>query len=457
MKSRHYTSLVAIAAVAIIAFEAGRQSEANHSPAVPVVEPLPTKELGNAESRGPTLETQDLVDNLASAPFDQVYHTISGTSMDTRVDWVKQIKQVALRPQRWAALSSFFKTLIQIDPAAAKKLILDLDKDNRWIALMAVKDAAPPRALKEVTEILMTFEPIEISGCSYNFLRDAIEEWSMMDPVAVKRFVDEHPTELEGYGPTLVSRWAAYDPDAAGDWVAKIEAARAGQEESYRGEDGPGELRKAWIEGYFAHDRAAALDYLVQASDDDAGRRNSWAVQALFNDSPDEARSFILRLPADKQADALDGVAWAADRTIYNDADDLVRSPEFVAEWMMQFPREVWSNNIERVITEWRYKDSGALFAWMSKLPADQRQTVVANYDPYLPRDLAEKEFSDAMKVSEIGLRDQLLQKIMSKSQDSRAQILSSLEKAQLSQEQKEHLTSLIPKPEHEADETQEE
>lgn len=458
MNSRPIIAIVVLASVAFLAFELGRRTGAignrGHLDSL-TAEP---RHAEPSEAEIPHLSA-DQIRTIAEEPFDKVYQVLKQSPRKTLRGYVDEIQKIQVRPQRETALLAFFRTFIQIDPAAAKKMILDLDKGNRWTGMMAVKDAAPPRAMKQLTEVLLTYEPIEISGCSFDFLRDAIDEWSAIDPGAVRDFFEAHSERLEGYAPILVSKWAAYDPDAAKDWVTKVEEARAKQGEypRYTGYDSPGELQRAWVEGFFDYDRAAATNYLVARSNDkDFVNVSYWKVADLFAESSDKARDFIMRFPKEKQAEILAGVTRVADRTA-SGAADRTSSPEFIAEWMMKFPVEMWSQSISDVLIEWRYKDTANLFAWMNRLPADTQRTVVSQYHPYMPSDVIDKEFAAVMHVPDAALRNQLVEQVLRECKDARENVLAALERAQLTPEEREYFAGLIPKPADEISDLSEE
>lgn len=397
------------------------------------------------------------VRNIAETPFATTYQSLKAASPELLSAWAKDLEKITATPTRWAAITTFFKTLIQVNPAAAKKMILELTKENRWQAMIAIREAAPPRAMKEVAEVLLSYDRIEISGCSWDFLREALNEWSRSDPIAVKEFIEKHAdAQMRSYFPGLVRNWAAYDPEAARDWLVQQLAQRPARQttsedelsssEDYEWESLPEAMVKAWLEGFIENDREAALDYLVAHDDKEIEKAIPAVVAALFLESPEEARVFILRLPETRRAEALAGMTENADRFAWGDVDDRTRSPDFVANWMLQFPSELWSKNIGRVLLEWRFKDAPKMLTWMEDLPADTQSAVVANYDFYLTSDSAEMDFQMVMEIANIGLRDQLLERLMLQAESGRKAILASLEKAQLPAEQKARLSALIPR-----------
>jgi hypothetical protein len=400
------------------------------------------------------------VRNLAGMSFSETFEALKATSPETLEAWAKNLEEIKPNPTRCAAITTFFRTLIQVNPPAAKKMILKLKENDRWNAMMAIKDAAPPRAMKEVVEILLTYDRGEISGCSFNFLGSAFDEWSRNDPVAVKQFLEERrPEEMVSYFGDLVRNWSAYDPESARRWMMQQfevrppllewkEGESRNMEDSSWGYASEGMVR-GWAEGFFESDRAAALNYLLAHDDEITAKAIPDVVAAVFAESPEEASAFILRLPAKRQAEALGGVAFRADSLGQKDGDGVVRSPEFVANWMLQFPSEVWSEKIEYALRQWSFQNTPEVLAWIGNLPADTQSTVVAHYD-FPTSGSAEKDFNLVMDVPNLALRQQLLERLMQHSKDERGAILASLEKTQLPEVEKARLAALIP-PDEEA------
>lgn len=451
---------VGMLSVAALAFAGGRLSKtARELPRV--TDPRLVQSFPSQESNLPSELPAD-VRKLAGMSFSETFAALKATPPETLQAWAKNLKEIKPGPTKCAAIVTFFKTLIQVNPPAAKKMILELKEDSRWSAMMAIKDAAPPRAMKEVVEILLTYDPEEISSCSFNFLRSAFDEWSRNDPIAVKQFLEERrPEQMVSYFGDLVGNWAAYDPESARSWMMQQFEVRPPllkwedgesrtMEESAWGYASEGMIR-GWAEGFFENDRAAALNYFLTHDDEVTAKAVPDVVAAVFAESPEEARAFILRLPAKRQAEALGGVTGIPDRFTYKDGNDVSRSPEFVANWMMQFPSEAWSENIEHVLRQWSAGNMPEVMAWIGDLPAGTQSTVVTHYDFYPNSDSAEKDFNLVMDVPNLALRRQLLERLMQQAKDVRAVILASLEKAQLPEVEKARLVGLIPPPDDEA------
>lgn len=439
---------VTCAAVVALAFGVGRVTALSRAPAQSV-QSSGTHTIAEDVSVAPT--TMPLPADpsaITAARFDDAMRMLSGASPEKLKEFVDQLERISAASRRGAAIGAFFKTLIQIDSAAVRRLILELKDENRWAAVGAIRKAAPPRAMKSVTEVLLSFDHAEISGCSYDFLADAINEWSQTDPVAVMQFLDERSGLRDRYAATLVRNWAAYDPVSAREFATQ-QLERLSQREGrnvYSSEGAEGDIVQSWVLGYLEHDRPAALDYLLTSEPGTVGAAIPAVVAALFKDSPDEARAFVLRLPPAQQADALYAMGQVADRVILNDADDQIRSPEFIASWMLQFPVELWSEHISGVIQEWRFKDTLGLFAWLSDLPPEAQEVAAASAGaPYLPPEGAEKEFEMVMNVTNVNVRDQLLRQLMQAANEVGPAMTAALERADLPLALKQELAGLVP------------
>src|SRR4051794_388536 len=208
MKSLWLGILVCIAGAAV-GFEAGR----NTAPRAPIptqpasVAKVPTTTDAH-EPAGPPAKLDDI--DVITAPFEQVLHAIASAKPEDLTDCAKRIEAIRQKPARWAAMAIFYKTLIQVNPAMAETLILTLPKEDRMVTIMEIKNAASPQAKPHVVQMLMASEPGEFSGCSYDYLRDALQDWGENDPAAVRQFFEAHPDrDLEQYYPSLIGDWAA--------------------------------------------------------------------------------------------------------------------------------------------------------------------------------------------------------------------------------------------------------
>ena len=90
--------------------------------------------------------------------------------------YFNDLQQKRPKPVRYAAMVSFFKTLIHVNSRLTSEMILQLKKDDRWPAMYAIRDASPrgstirtarraQRLREPVHSLAAEIEPDE--GCPY--------------------------------------------------------------------------------------------------------------------------------------------------------------------------------------------------------------------------------------------------------------------------------------------------
>jgi hypothetical protein len=354
-------------------------------------------------------------------------------------------------------MTTFFKTLIQANPGLTKDFILQLKKDDRWLPMYAIREAATPAGMETVAEVLLSFERGEISGCSFDNLAESLDEWGQSDPLALKQFLESHrDKELDRYYDDLVRNWAASDPEAAREWMMNeiekrplipTEITEDGGERIFDGgwRDAVAGMATGWLQGFLANDPDRATQYIIEHSDNEAVQHALlWVAGDVFLLSPERARDLILRLPKEQQSKFLDGISVKADELAASDARDNITSPRYMAEWMLKFPPEAYREGIGSVVRTWLRSKPPELFAWMSDLPAATRDEMVRKF-PTVNPNMAQEDFDIVMQVPDSVLRTQLLEHYARTAKYAEKDFQSVLEKSQLPAQEKARLISLIP------------
>jgi hypothetical protein len=453
----------AILCVAGLSFAAGRvittlgQTQAPRSQAS-----APLVDKASTSAPSPPAPLPEQVPDIAGLPFVETYRILKSASPKTVRSYCDQLEQLPLGPSRTAALSAFFKTLIQANPALTKDLILGLKKDDRWVPMFAIREAATPRGMETVADVLLSFDRGEISGCSYDLLRETLDEWGKNDPLALKQFLETHrDKDVERYFDKLVFNWAAYDPEAAREWMAKeiekrpllpTRPTKDGGEEIFDSDwrSTVESMPVAWIQGFLAHDPDRATQYVVENADNPAVEQGLyWLAGDLYAISPERARDLIIGLPEKQQSQSLRSVGDKANVLVKSDASDNATSPRYVAEWMLKFPPQTYREGIGSVLRSWEMSDPQELFVWMADLPAPTRDQMVRQF-PSVSSENTQEDFDTVMQVPDPVLRTQLLEQLSRAATYAEVQLRRVLEKSGLPAEEKARLISLIPKPEYE-------
>lgn len=451
MRSRPLIFVAAVAGVAAVSFGAGRMTMKPAADSAPAVERKSAPDFFTPQTALVSPVVPPHVPDVVNMPFREAYTLFKAASDETLRSYFAELQQRRPRPTRYAALVSFFKTLIHVKPRLTAELISRLNKDDRWPAMFAIRDASPPRGMQAVAEVLLSFDRIEISSCSWDMLRETLDEWGRNDPLALKEFLETHrDRDVDRYFPKLVRNWAAYDPEAAEKWMREtIQNHPPPPPDDENLGDGwtatMGDMVTAWVEGFLENDRDAAINYVLEHADEPgvSDAVNAFAGD-LFRMSPDLTRDFLNRLPPKQQLAGLDGISLKADRFVLSDAPDNTTSPRFVAEWIVKsFPDN--SERFDWVLGEWKYADSQEMFAWMAELPASTRAAVVRRFPTYVSKDEPNKDFDLIMQARDPAVRDELLETLARTATSNGRALLGVLEKSALPPGQKAHLAALIP------------
>jgi hypothetical protein len=451
MSSRDVLFLTAVTFVAGLSFAAGivTRTTVGSAAAIPAA-----SSAGHDANQTPLppASVPDHLPDVATMPFHETYALLKTAPEETLRSYFVELQQKRPKPTRHAALVSFFKTLIHVNPSLTSELISNLKKDDRWPALYAIRDASPPRGMQAVADVLLSFDRMEISSCSWDMLRETLDEWGRNDPLALKQFLETHrDRDVDRYFPKLVRNWAAYDPEAAQEWmIAQVQQHPPPPEGDENLGDGwtstVGEMATSWIEGFLENDPDAAVNYILEHAADPSVRAAIDSVAGdLFSISPDRARDFLNRLPLEQRLAALEGVARQANGFVPSDARDNMTSPRFVAEWMLKSFPENWQGPFELVLREWKYGNAQELFAWMADLPASTRETAIGRFPTYVSDDKPNEDFDLIMQARDPIVRDGLLEVLAREATFNGKALLGVLEKSALSPSQRAHLASLIP------------
>jgi len=451
MNSRNALFVVVIASVAALSYAVGRLVPKPSPVSAVAITPGPSPDRGANQVPAAGSMPPHLSD-IVNMPFRETYAVLKSASDETLRSYFTQLQQTRPKPTRYAAMVSFFKTLIHVNPSLTAELISGLKKDDRWPAMFAIRNASPPRGMQAVAEVLMSFDRREISSCSWDMLAETLDEWGKNDPLALKVFLESRrESDVDRYFTKLVRNWAAYDPDAAREWM--IEAVRKHAPPPPGDENGGdgwtstvGQMAIAWIEGFLENDPEAAINYVLEhAAEPSVAEAMESISGSLFTMSPDRARDFLSRLPDAQRPAALRGIASKADGFVRSDAGDNTTSPRFVAEWMLSSFPERGAEFFEHILREWKYGNAQELFEWMTDLPASTRDAVIRRFPTYVSEDKPNEDFDLIMQARDPVLRDGLLEILAREATSNGEALLGVLEKADLPPSQKIYLAGLIP------------
>jgi hypothetical protein len=407
-----------------------------------------------AASPSPALEPESpsheqlAVSEILALPFADFYEALRSAPGEARKKWANELLAMAEGPRRTAAVSGFYKLLVQFDPAAAVKAIREIeDMRLQSVALSAAVDSAPGFAMQAIAELSLSLEDRTSIVSKRDYLYDVLVEWMVIDAPAVAQFIDDHPDTddiLNHSGRQFLdmqfaSVWAALDPKAAKEWLERTEKW-----------DG-WEIRKGLLEGWFENDRDAAVSFALANVEDSEMRPAIGAVvRNLYVDSKEEAAKFIQSLPEDKRPDALtEGFRnfFLGDE---EGTGDTVLTPRAIASWMIEFPPAYWKGALGRLFA---FSSSGAedMVSWIEQQPPSIREVVAAEFTASFEVSPS-KAITRVLGVVDPTLRDQLLRAMLKNGSPRFDETRSTITSAPISTEQKKHLLQIIAAVEAEKD-----
>lgn len=387
----------------------------------------------------PTMEAfqQTMVRDVATSTFKEMFDLLRSATTKQRLDWLKQLDEMPAGPRRTVALSNFCKIFVQFDPHAAAESITTLTHDgSQAIAAAAMAGAVPQSAMGEMAAMLATLADDTFGSFAPDYLENVIQNWSAIDPLAVARFFEENPEVATHYAKELLSSWGQLDPETAKEWLEN-QPEPVQTEEAFRG------LLEAWR----SRDEAAALTFLADHGDDE---RLAWAIRdstrMLFLRSPEEAQSFLLRLPENVRNTAISDFGALIGADAFSPPDKRHRKPDEIVNWIITLPTESWRKGLAPVLLDWNFHDSAGFHGWLGQLQPELRKTVLELFCRQESFQPLESAVPDLFAIPEPALRDQAIEMYVNQAfPESHDEAIHRISKSALSEAHKQYLIKLLP------------
>ena len=340
------------------------------------------------------------IENLGQVEFDHAFELLHSAPKEALTAWTRRLEMLPVTPRKTAAISVFFRTLAQIDTRAAVDLALSMERtDPRWMAIGAVDVAAPLANLPEVARMYTA-----INETRQALVGDLIAKWSMTDPEATARFLASYPGKVTNDEiARFIGNWVALDPAAATQWLLETDASRRCPR-----------VYADFYAGWMLKDRMAALEDLAARGGDKIFKKAIQTVsENLFTDSPDAARSFVLKLPTSAaQKAAVDQITLHITGLFLGSGDYLHLKPDEVAKWLFTLPDDLWHKEIGYVIERWADKDPSAVDAWLNQQPPQTKDRLLAEQCLAFNWNVPTAGFKAGLQIRDRELREETFREI---------------------------------------------
>jgi hypothetical protein len=399
--TRRQIAIVGIVAagLAVGGFQVGRQSVDAAALSMRAAETR--ADAPNLPPRSGAIGTTDhgdpRISEIATVPFSELYDVLRSASREQLLAWAHDLERMPRGPRQRAAITAYYKSLIQVDHRAAIEAVLHARYlPMRDVAIEAMMKASPESIWADLAEMTA-----QLSYPGRGWAQDdLIKNWSRVDPVAASEFVEKHRfsagIKLPGDEPdrvvSLLSNWGEIDPTAARNWLeADISRQTA-------------DAFRSFLTSWGRIDRAAAIDYAIANQQrPNFETATNELVYEFVRSTKEDASRLLLLLPPEAAKAALKKVA---DVTNPHEIDPNIdrppnyqQPPEEVAHWMVTLPLELWKESIGRVAEGWLNHDEDSAMAWFAQLLPEQRDVTIVS----LCRE-AKAHQTAAGKVIELGL-----------------------------------------------------
>ena len=394
---------------------------------------------------------QASIANVASASFGESWGIMRRASREQRSAWGRELEQLPPGTRRNAAIESFYKIWIELDPTQAVRGVETIrDKRLQALAFRAVADAAADSALSAVAqlEFRLGYRPTEFGPSS------VLGRWATADPEAVAHFLETHPNRGSARFFDVAYSWAHTEPQKAGEWVTSLKLPPLHDPQfprmhDRRRLDATRGLLLAWLEN---DRRDAAAFAATHATDPDVKEALGELAQALFIKSREEMTTFIQSLPDEAAQRAalsalledVSGVIRISDGGDEEEPEDPEIACKEIALWLVTLPAKLWMDHVGEIFECWEAAEPSRAEEWLRALPADVRSKAIADYCTSASAEKAARLLGLLALINDTGLRIDLLQKFVDKLGHDPSEAREKIAALPLSQEQKQMLINRV-------------
>jgi hypothetical protein len=308
------------------------------------------------------------VDDLGAVPAVELTDLMRRATPDQLAAMAFRFNDAPTDARTFGGMGVFFQAWAELDPKAALAGAFRInDVAMREVAARTVVNSVSPSAAPELIALLTDYPDKDlVAECKSEFLGGLISNWSLLDPEAASRLIDELGDTKNDLGyrarTNIAYNWATLDPSAALEWVAK-----------QKGKDfvDTSDLYDRVIRGWCRKDISTASAYVAQHLDDpDIGASASSVSSAMFNDNNvDEATRWVSHLPAGDPRDQTEATIiglWSA------------KDPPSAAKWVATLPANEQTNLVRTIATAWVDTNWPDASRWMATLAGNVRDEALA-------------------------------------------------------------------------------
>jgi hypothetical protein len=391
------------------------------------------------------------IKNVATVSYAESWYIMRKASGGKRSAWARELEQMPLGTRRNAALESYYKIWVELDPAAAVRAVEAIrDKRLQSLAFYAMAGAAADSALPGIVELenRLDYRTNDFSSSS------VFARWAAADPEAVARFLTAHPIMGSPRFFDVAYSWAMAAPTRASEWVISLNLPplhnpKYPRMQDRRRLDATRGLFLAWLDKDW---RGAAAFAAAHTKDADVKQAIGEFGRVLFAKSHKDAKEFIQSLPdASAQRAALsDLVTYMRGVIVMSEGGDEEepKEPEIgckdIAPWLVTLPDGLWVHHVGDIFQCFDAIDPSSAEAWLQTLPSDARSNAIADYCASATVEKASRMLQLLPLVNDFDKRNQFLQKFVDRVSNDPSKAREKIAALSLTPDQKQMLLSRV-------------
>jgi hypothetical protein len=307
------------------------------------------------------------VDDLGAVPGSELTHLMNRVTPEQLAALALKFNDAPTDARTFGGMGVFFQAWTELDPKAALTGAFKLnDVAFRKLAAITVVNSVSPSAAPELIAMLTEHPDKDLlDECKKDFLDPLIASWSLLDPEAASKFMDELGNTKSSLNSTarenIAYNWGTLDPSAALEWVGKQ------GDKDYINHN---LLYNKVVRGWCRANLPEAAAYVRQRLDDEnASTAASSVAEAMFGHDPDDATTWVGRLPEGNprnEAESTVASTWSQ------------KDPAAASRWMSALPEKEQGEVAGVIMSNWANTNWPEASRWIDTLSGDVRDTALA-------------------------------------------------------------------------------
>jgi hypothetical protein len=310
--------------------------------------------------------SQARVDDLGSVPAAELTHLMDRATPEQLAALALKFNDAPTDARTFGGMGVFFQAWTQLDPQGALIGAFRInDVQMRKLAAVTVVNSVSPSAAPELIAYLSEHPDKDLSvECKEKFLDPLISSWSLLDPEAASKYMDELGDTKNSLNyqarSDIAYNWATLDPKAALGWM---------ETQKGKGFVNTGSLYDQIVRGWCRKDIGAASAYVAQHLDDPAAERAASSVaEEMFTNDPKDATSWLSQMPEGQPRSSAESTV----ASMWTQKD-----PAEAAKWLGTLPENEQRDLAQTIAQIWIGKSFSEASRWIESLTGDVRDNAL--------------------------------------------------------------------------------